>query len=156
MNRIRDWLYVGKYSETLQPEYLRRNGIGAMLLLAAPVSYPGIESLYLMVEDGVPLHPVLLEKGIRFARAQKADGRTVLVACGAGISRSSTFATAVLKEEENLSLVDAFREVFIAHPYALPHPELWKSLCAYYGENTPFISDWKRFRNIHLDLDERG
>lgn len=148
MYQIRDWLWVGKYSETLLSDLLRTYRIGAMLQLAAPVTQPDIESLYLLVDDGVPLHSLLLESGIKWARAQKADGKRVLVACGAGISRSATFATAVLKEEEDLSLVDAFREVSLQHPYALPHPELWKSLCAYYGEDVPFLSMWKRFRSI--------
>lgn len=148
MYQIRPWLSVGKYSETLLPELLHHHGVTAMLQLAAPVQQVGIESLYLVVDDGVPLHPVVLERGIKFARARKAEGRHLLVACGAGISRSSTFATAVLKEEENLSLVDAFQEVVNAHPYAMPHPELWKSLCAYYGEMTPFLTVWKRFRAL--------
>lgn len=148
MYHVRDWLTIGKYSETLLPDLLKQEKIGAMLQLAAPAQQTGIESLYLMVEDGVSLHPVVLERGIQFVRAHKAEGRRVLVACGAGISRSSTFATAALKEDENLSLFEAFREIHFAHPYAMPHPELWKSLCAYYGENTSFLTVWKRFRTI--------
>jgi hypothetical protein len=148
MYRIRHWLSVGKYSETLLPDLLRQQGITAMLQLAAPVQQAGIESLYLIVDDGVPLHPVVLERGIKFGRAQKAAGGHLLVACGAGISRSSTFATAILKEEENLTLLDAFQAVHAEHPYAMPHPALWKSLCAYYGETTPFLMVWKRFRAV--------
>ncbi len=144
MDRIREWLSIGKYSETLQLELIRQHKITAMLQLAAPANHPGVESLYLMVDDGVPLHPVVLERGIKFVRAQKAEGRHILIACGAGISRASTYATAVLKEEENLSLLDAFHEVHHAHPVSMPHPELWKSLCAYYGEDTPFLTVWKR------------
>ena len=148
MYQVRDWLWIGKYTETLLPDALGQHGIKAMLQLAAPVVQPGVESLYLIVEDGVPLHPVVLERGIKFARAQKAQGHPVLVACGAGISRSSAFATAVLKEEENLTLLDAFAHVHEVHPYAMPHPELWKSMCAYYGEDTPFLTVWRRFRTI--------
>ena len=148
MYQVRDWLWIGKYTETLLPDVLSQHGITAMLQLAAPVVQPGVESLYLIVEDGVPLHPVVLERGIKFARAQKAQGHPLLVACGAGISRSSTFATAVLKEEENLTLLNAFEQIHLAHPYAMPHPELWKSLCTYYGEDTPFLTVWRRFRTI--------
>ena len=64
----------------------------------------------------------------------------MLVACGAGISRSSTYAIASLKEIEDLGLLQAFHEVRALHTEALPHPELWKSLCAYYEEDVPFLT----------------
>ncbi len=62
------------------------------------------------------------------------------MACGAGISRSATFAVAVLKETEGLSLLEAVQTVKKYHPESLPHPALWESLCAYYGEEVPIIS----------------
>ncbi len=60
MHRIRDWLYVGKYAETTNLSYLRSYGIGAMLQLADRVEQPGIESLYLPVEEGVTLKPEVI------------------------------------------------------------------------------------------------
>jgi predicted protein tyrosine phosphatase len=60
-----------------------------------------------------------------------------LIACGAGISRSVAFAVAVLKEEEDLSLREALRQVRAKHPGAMPHPALLKSLSEYYGEDVP-------------------
>jgi hypothetical protein len=44
---------------------------------------------------------------------------------------------AVLKEEEGVSLLDAFQEVKQKHPQAMPHPPVWASLCAYYKEDVP-------------------
>ncbi|MGH2523720.1 MAG: hypothetical protein ACRDH2_14545 [Anaerolineales bacterium] len=67
-----------------------------MLQLAERVEQPGITTLYLAVEDGEPLPDEALREGIEFVRAQKALGRVVLVACGAGLSRSAIFALAVL------------------------------------------------------------
>jgi len=61
-------------------------------------------------------------------------GARILIACGAGISRSVTFAVAVLHEEEDISLLDAFHDVHNINAEALPHYELWHSLCEYYHE----------------------
>jgi protein-tyrosine phosphatase len=138
MYPIRPWLYVGKFSDTQDDVMLRRREIGAMLQLADSVKQPGIPSLYLPVEDGEPLPHDLLRLGVEFVRLEKALGRSVLIACGAGISRSTTFAIAVLKEEEELDLLEAFRQVRALHPEAMPHPALWQSLREYYGEDAPY------------------
>jgi hypothetical protein len=139
MNEIRPWLYIGKYRETLDYQYLTANNITAMLLLAELVEHLGITSLYLAVEDGEPLPSELLAKGVEFVKAQKEAGQTVLVACAAGISRSVTFAVAALKEVEGLSLREAIHIVQQAHPDSLPHYKLWQSLCDYYNEAVPWI-----------------
>jgi len=139
MDEIRSWLFIGKFRDTLQPNYLRSKSIQAMLQLADKVERAGIISLYLPVEDFAPLQFDLLEKGIAFIREQKRLGYRILVACGAGINRSSTFCTAALKEEERLSLFEAFNEVKRKHPESMPHEPVWESLCKYYGETTPYL-----------------
>jgi len=139
MDQIRPWLFIGSIRDTLNTSYLSYKSIGAMLQLAAQVEQPGITSLYLPVEDFAPLKFELLKKGISFVREQKKLGDCILVACGAGINRSSSFCTAVLKEEENLSLFDAFKEVKNKHPEAMPHEPVWESLCHYYNETVPYL-----------------
>jgi isocitrate dehydrogenase len=138
MYRIRPWLYVGKFNETQDDDLLRRREIGAMLQLADSVKHEGIPSLYVPVMDGEPLPPDMLRSGVEFVRLEKALSRNVLIACGAGISRSAAFTVAVLKEEEGLSLLDAFREVRARHPLAEPHAALWESMCEYYEEDVPY------------------
>ena len=135
---IRPWLYIGRFSETHDDDLLRRSGVGAMLQLADSVRLPEIPSLYIPVEDGQPLPSDMLRMGVEFVRLEKALGRKVLIACAAGISRSSAFAIAALKEEERLPLFDAFRQVRAMHPDALPHPAIWQSLCDYYAEEAPY------------------
>lgn len=76
---------------------------------------------------------------------QKKLGYRILVACGAGINRSSSFCTAILKEEENLSIFDTFKEVKQKHPEAIPHEAVYESLCQYYKEDTPYL-DVMRFK----------
>ncbi|MCQ3929889.1 MAG: hypothetical protein DPW16_05485 [Chloroflexi bacterium] len=134
MNQIRSWLYIGKYRDTCDLAYLQSRNISAMLQLAELVEQPNITALYLPVEDGEPIPTNLLTQGIEFIRSQKELGKIVLVACGAGISRSSSFAIAALKEIENLSLMDALREVATRHFDTQPHKALWDSLCGYYNE----------------------
>lgn len=134
MDRIRPWLYIGKYRETLDFQLLQSNGITAMLLLAELVEHEGISSCYLAVEDGEPLPNELLQEGIDFIATKKQQEDTILIACGAGISRSATYAIAALKEIEGKRLVDAFHAVKQAHPVSMPHPALWATLCEHYDE----------------------
>lgn len=142
MYRIRRWLYVGKYSETLDLDWLRAQKIEAVLQVAEAVKYADRSSLYLPVEDGQPLPSNLLAQGLAYIGTEKAAGHTIMVACGAGISRSVTFAIAALRAEENLPLTEAFRQIRRVHPDALPHPALWRSLCAYYGQAVSFDEYW--------------
>ena len=137
MNAIRNWLYIGKYRDTLDVVSLAKHNIGAVLQLAEAIQYPNIESLYLPVEDGVPIAKRHLGQGIDFTLRQKRLGRSVLVACGAGMSRSAVFAVAALKDGEGLGLLAALREVKRYHPDTMIHPALWKSLCTFYQEDIP-------------------
>lgn len=144
MNRIRSWLYIGKYRETQDALLLKLHQIEAMLLLAEFVEHPGIVSLYLSVEDGKPLTEKMLRQGISFIKESKAAERRILVACGAGISRSTVFALAALKEIEEIDLLTAYQIVKEHHPSAMPNPVLWKSLCNYYGETIALSELFRR------------
>jgi predicted protein tyrosine phosphatase len=138
MDEIRPWLYIGKYRDTIDRAYLQAQAINAILELAEDVKQPNIISLYLPVEDVAPIPFDLMHKGVTFVREQKALGHRVLVACGAGINRSSAFCTAALKEEERLGLLEAFKEVKRHHHESEPHQPIWESLCEYYGESIPY------------------
>lgn len=139
MVRIRPWLCVGKFRATRDARLLAAHGVGAMLQLAEPVEQPGIASRYLPVEDGEPLPFALLREGVDYMLAARNRGQVVLVACGAGISRSTSFAIAALKEVEGLSLLESLLSIHRVHPDGLPHPALWQSLCDYYEEQVPFF-----------------
>ena len=139
MDEIRPWLFIGKYRDTLQLSYLRSKSIQAMLQLAEKVEQPNIVSLYLPVEDLAPISSKHIRQGVDFIRMHKAKGARVLVACGAGINRSSSFCAAALKEEDGLSLFESFKEVKRLHPESMPHQPVWESLCKYYNEITPYL-----------------
>lgn len=139
MDEIRPWLYIGAYRDTKNQPYLNLKNIQAMLQLAELVEQPNIVSLYLPVEDLAPISSGHIRQGVDFIRTHKALGNRILVACGAGINRSSSFCAAALKEEEGLSLFEAFKEVKRLHPESMPHEPVWESLCKYYNEPTPYL-----------------
>ncbi len=140
MFTIRPWLHVGKFVETLDADLLHARKIGAMLQLAESAPQTGVATRFIHVEDGEALPAALLREGVDFVRLQKSLGRKVLVACAAGVSRSTTFAIAALKEEEGLSVIEAYRELKAKHPLAQPHPTLWASLCGFYGEEVSYMT----------------
>jgi protein-tyrosine phosphatase len=110
-----------------------------MLQLAELVEQPNIVSLYLPVEDLAPISSAHIQQGVEFIRKHKTMGNRILVACGAGINRSSSFCAAALKEEEGLTLFEAFKEVKRLHPDSMPHKPVWESLCNYYNETTSYL-----------------
>lgn len=140
MVTIRPWLLIGNYRETLDGDLLARAGVGALLHLAARVEPPGVTTRCMPIEDGEPFDAATLRRGVDFVLAQRAAGRVVLVACGAGISRSTTFAIAALKEAEGLPLLAAASAVRRRHPGGLPHMALWASLCMHYAEPHDYLA----------------
>lgn len=139
MDQIRPWLFIGAYRDTINKTYLDFKSIRAMLQLAEPVEQPEIVSLYLPVEDVAPVQWKHLRQGVDFILEHKQKEQRVLVACGAGINRSSSFCAAALKEAEGLSLFEAFQEVKRLHPESMPHEPVWVSLCNYYNEPTSYL-----------------
>jgi protein-tyrosine phosphatase len=139
MDEIRPWLYIGKYRDTLDKNYLDSKSIKAMLQLADPVEQKGINSLFLPVADLGPTSPALIKQGVEFILTEREKGNKVLVACGAGMNRSTAFCMAALKETEGLSLLDAFKEIRRRHPESMPHELVWESFCRYYNETTPYL-----------------
>jgi len=144
MNMIRPWLFVGALRATQDADALKQHGIGAMLQLHRPAEQPGIETLYVAVQEGYRMTRAEIKTGVDFVLEQKAQGRRVLVACGSGISRSATFALAALKVDENLGLGEAFLEVRKQYDRAMPDEVHWHDLCQYFGEDVDFWSLWVR------------
>ena len=139
MDEIRHWLYIGKYRETLDKSYLDFKSIKAMLQLADRVEQKGINTLFLPVQDLGPTSLDLIRQGVDFILAEKEKGNKILIACGAGINRSTAFCMAALKEVEGLSLLEAFKEIKRIHPESMPHEPVWESFCRYYDESTPYL-----------------
>ena len=147
MHKIRDWLYVSNYRETQDIAQLKNQAIGAVLQLHQPYEYKTIETLYVPVQEGFPLAKNDMVRGLNFVTDQHAQGKHVVVACGAGISRSVIFATGALKVAESLTLSKAFSEIRKKHERAMPDELHWQSMCAYFNEEMDF---WEMWRTIEL------
>ncbi|MDQ7026993.1 MAG: dual specificity protein phosphatase [Anaerolineae bacterium] len=148
MFQIRDWLYVSGFPIASDKATVKKYDIDAMLQLFQPIKMQGVESLYLKVEDGHAISMETIQEGIGFVLKQHKKGRRILVSCGAGVSRSVTFATAALKEVEGISLEEAYRSVHSRHKEALPDHIHWESMREYYGEGIEF---WEIWQSIMLD-----
>lgn len=122
-----------------------------MLQLFQPIKMAGVESLYIKVEDGHAISMETIQEGVEFVLKQRKKGKRVLISCGAGISRSVTFTTAVLKEVEGLSLEQAYRSVRSHHKEALPDHVHWDSMREYYDEGDEF---WQIWQSIMLEDDD--
>ncbi len=138
MNFIRPWLAIGTYRAVRNLALLEESNIGATLQFVEHTRHIGIASCLIPIDDGIAIEPEVLRKGVDFILQNKNEGRNVLSACGAGVSRSVAFATAALKEAENTSLVEALAEIKLKHPEAQPNPIVWRSLCAYYNETASY------------------
>lgn len=139
MDEIRPWLFIGKYRDTLDKSILYIKSIKAMLQLAEKVEWEGIVSIYLPVEDLAPIRIDHIKKGVEFIKEHHTSDHRILIACGAGINRSTAFCMIALKEIEGMGLMDAYKEIKQRHPDSLPHEPIWNSLCNYYNENIPYL-----------------
>lgn len=134
IDEIRDWLYISGWRSAREGDLLKELGITAHLsLIDDSNEHEGITRLCLPIDDGVPVRLEKIEQGVNFLKAQKAQGKTILINCGAGISRSALFCMAILMEEEGLTLKEAFRDVKRHHPEAQPHMKLGVCLARYHG-----------------------
>jgi len=153
MRVIRPWLVIGNWRSSQAASVLKQFNIGAVLQLAGPVKHTDITCLHVPVEDGEPVDSAKLARGIDFIREQKAKGHVVLSACGAGISRSTTFAIGALMAEEHITWDAAYRSILAEHPDAFPNPYLVHSLLHYKNENPPPVIElWKTVANIQRDV----
>ncbi|GAB4324385.1 MAG: hypothetical protein Kow00117_12520 [Phototrophicales bacterium] len=147
MDQIRPWLWVGNQHDTQDLTTLQTHHISAMLQLHRHIKQPNIQELFIPIEEGYPIPPYYIKQAMAFVIKAKAAGHVILVACGAGISRSVIFATAALKIAENLTLPQAFSEVLKRHAKAMPDEVHWQSMNDYFGENTDY---WEMWRTITL------
>jgi len=140
MEQLRDWLFIGNYHDLKLIKNRGTNDIDSILNLAEPVEITQKKTLYLNVEDGVPIKEEDAIIGTEFLLDQYYLEHKILVACGAGISRSATFCVLIIKEIEKLSLLEAYKSIKSKYVKAMPHPALWKSVCEFYNEPFDYVS----------------
>jgi protein-tyrosine phosphatase len=156
MDEIRPWLFIGDYEDTRNKPRLDTHSIRSVLQLEAAIRLPDIHLLYIPVRDFSPIPAAQLKQGVEFVLAEKEKGNKILVACAAGINRSSAFCTATLKEAEGLSLLEAFREVKTRHRIATPNEFVWQSLCQYYHEDVSYVEVMRLSARIQFGEDQHN
>ena len=145
MNEVLEWLYVGAVQDAEDYDALKAAGIGAVLTLAWPISHPDdIVVKRVFFEDGEPIPDEVFYQALSFVRRQRRQGRKILIACSAGVSRSPTIAIAVLHELAGYPLVEAFRRVLGRVHMAQPRAVTWSSLCRFYGRIVTPAEVWGR------------
>ncbi len=142
MYKIRDWLYISDYASAKSQKIVDEAGIQAMLQLFQPIEVEGVVTKFISIGDGLPLTQAQIETAINFISEQHDKQHCLLSTCGAGLSRSVTFAIIALKEIEGLSLADAYRAIFEHHPKAMPDHIHWQAVADYYGEVDNFWEIW--------------
>lgn len=142
MYKIRDWLYISDYASAKSQKIVDEAGIQAMLQLFQSIELEGVVTKFISIGDGLPLTQAQIDTAISFIREQHDKQHCLLSTCGAGLSRSVTFAIIALKEIEGLSLADAYRAIFEHHPKAMPDHIHWQAVADYYGEVDNFWEIW--------------
>ena len=141
MDWVAEGIAIGGKRDTTAPAALAAAGVEAVLQLHGPEpcddAFPFTPRvLQLRVLDGVPLPEEVVRESVTFIREQRSAGRRILVACGAGQSRSASLVAAYLCEE-GLTLEAAFTLLIEGRPRVLPHPALLRSLCKLYPQQEP-------------------
>ena len=146
MDWVTEYLAIGSYRTTRDFERLKQQGVEAVLYLFEDRDdWPEeCKVLHLPIVDGEPVRCETIKRGTEFVRSQIASRHKVVIACGAGISRSATLVLACLLED-NYSLLEAWRLLKLKHPIALPHPAMWKSLIDCY-QLPDLLSDCLRWK----------
>lgn len=133
VDHVVDGLYISGWRATRFADELREVGITNVLKLYP--DFPGFPDDFNVFEnildDGEAIPDGMLERGVNFVLDCLEAGERVLIMCGAGISRSSTFVLATMVER-GYPIRKAFQILRAAHPDAAPHPAMWQSLIAHY------------------------
>ena len=129
VDHVIDGVYISGWRATHFAGKLRAAGIVNVLKLYEDIPFfPADFNVFEnTLDDGELIPPHVLDRGTQFVYEQAENGRPVLVMCGAGISRSSTFVLSYLLKKQ-YDLRDAFVLLKQSHPVAQPHPQLWQSL----------------------------
>jgi protein-tyrosine phosphatase len=129
LDQITDYLYIGKAQLALRIDRVKEAQISSVVkLFESPPEWPnGFNLLDRPFPDGEFIRSDKLAVYDHFIAGEIAQDRRVLVACGAGISRSATIVLSTLVAS-GMALPDAYDLLKQKHPESMPHPVLWDSL----------------------------
>ncbi|MBN2302899.1 MAG: dual specificity protein phosphatase family protein [Anaerolineae bacterium] len=147
IDHITDGVYISGWRATQYADYLRQAEITNVLKLYRDIPHfpTDFNVLENAMDDGAFVPGELIKRGADFVVEQVDAGQRVLVMCGAGISRSSTFVLAYMVSRGH-DLQEAFRLLRQKHPESTPHPQMWRSLIEHYqlSYTVKDALDWMR------------
>jgi dual specificity phosphatase 12 len=144
IDHVVDGVYISGWRATNHKDELRQAGITHVLKLYEDIPHfpDDFTTFENPLDDGVFVPADMMRRGVQFITEQVEAGNRVLVMCTAGISRSATFVLAYMIER-GWDLHDAYRALHVAHPIALPHPEMWRSLLTHYDVPYTLKDAWE-------------
>ncbi|XP_015309949.2 dual specificity protein phosphatase 12 isoform X2 [Macaca fascicularis] len=126
MLEVQRGLYLSGVAAVAEPDHLREAGITAVLTVDSEEpsfkAGPGVEDLWRLFVPALdkPETDLLshLDRCVAFIGQARAEGRTVLVHCHAGVSRSVAIITAFLMKTDLLPFEKAYEKLQILKPEA--------------------------------------
>lgn len=140
MNQVNPWLWIGDAQDGRNLAAIDEANITAVFNATQETDgFPAeakarIGYLRLDQADGATIPFGKLDQFAAWLAIQGQHGRHVLVHCGAGVSRAATFATVALMLVSALGWDECLEHVARARPIVQPHPELKRSVLAWYAE----------------------
>jgi hypothetical protein len=133
IDHIIDGVYISGWRATLYADYLRKAKITNVLKLYSSIPHfpSDFNTLENVIDDSELIPAEKLQCGTEYILEHVNAESPVLVMCGRGVNRSSTFVLAYLVARGN-DLHDAFRLLRERHKEATPHPIMWESLIQYF------------------------
>lgn len=123
MNKVRPKLYLGNASDARNADTLRAVGVDIVLNVAIdlnPVEVPGITYANHGLIDGPGNTTEAFESAVLFLNSVVSEGKTVLVHCHVGMSRSPTVVAKHLSMKESREFDDCVEELKSIRPIVNP------------------------------------
>lgn len=134
---IADGLFVGSIEAAGDEALLSDRGVETVVSLTherpdggVP---PGVEAVAVPMRDGPRNERAAFERAVAAVRSRIDAGKTVLVHCSAGASRSPSVAATALALAEGVDLETAFDRTLDRRPAADPHPALVRQAARVYA-----------------------
>ncbi len=137
ISHIIDNIYLGNFESSINPEYLKKYNIGAIVRIIDPamssscknnissINYHQIELIDHPSENITKHFP-------EFLKFVNSNGKTnILIHCLMGISRSPIFTTLVLTNNYNFTISDAIEYIGQKRPIIKPKSEFINQLVQY-------------------------
>jgi protein-tyrosine phosphatase len=124
-------IWIGSYSSVTDNYFLGRE-IDVVLNMAIECDYkldvPKVQLVKIGIEDGRLTNVGVFRKAAEVIHQARSAGKTVLVHCAAGVSRSSTAVLAYLMLYDGMGWFKALEHVQKSRSIVNPHPLLVRSL----------------------------